>query len=321
MSRKLHLTLATGDYESIRALKEGTVQPDGIELTVLTNMTSDTRHWRMLRNREFDIAELSMSNYLMAKYTGLPFTAIPVFLHRRFRHGFIFLNTSKGIKKPADLLGRRVGLRNFQATANLWIRGILEHEHGLPHRSVHWFKQDEEEVDWTPSADLDIHRIPAGKTVETMLVEGELDALIHPEIIQPILDKDHRVSRLFPNYRDLEIDYYKRTGIFPIMHTTAIKQEIVDKYPWVAINLMQAFEESKKAAYKRMENPRIVPLAWFRSFLEEQEELLGHDPWVYGLGEMNRNSLETLMQYSREQGLLGRKMSLEELFIHTQAHS
>jgi len=321
MSRKLHLTLATGDYESIRALKEGTVRPDGIELTVLTDMTSDTRHWRMLRNREFDIAELSMSNYLMAKYTGLPFTAIPVFLHRRFRHGFIFLNTSKGIRKPADLIGRRIGLRNFQATANLWIRGILEHEHGLPHRSVHWFKQDEEEVDWTPPADLDIQRIAAGKSVEKMLLEGDLDALVHPEIIQPILDKDQRVSRLFPHYRELEIDYYKRTGIFPIMHTTAIKQEITEKYPWVAINLMQAFEESKKAAYKRMENPRIVPLAWFRSFLEEQEELLGRDPWVYGLGEINRNSLETLMQYSREQGLLGRKMSLEELFINTQAHS
>jgi 4,5-dihydroxyphthalate decarboxylase len=321
MSRKLHLTLATGDYESIRALKEGTVRPDGIELTVLTDMTSDTRHWRMLRNREFDIAELSMSNYLMAKYTGLPFTAIPVFLHRRFRHGFIFLNTSKGIRKPADLIGRRIGLRNFQATANLWIRGILEHEHGLPHRSVHWFKQDEEEVDWTPPADLDIQRIAAGKSVEKMLLEGDLDAVIHPEIIQPILDKDQRVSRLFPHYRELEIDYYKRTGIFPIMHTTAIKQEITEKYPWVAINLMQAFEESKKAAYKRMENPRIVPLAWFRSFLEEQEELLGRDPWVYGLGEINRNSLETLMQYSREQGLLGRKMSLEELFINTQAHS
>jgi 4,5-dihydroxyphthalate decarboxylase len=321
MSRKLHLTLATGDYESIRALKEGTVRPDGIELTVLTDMTSDTRHWRMLRNREFDIAELSMSNYLMAKYTGLPFTAIPVFLHRRFRHGFIFLNTSKGIRKPADLIDRRIGLRNFQATANLWIRGILEHEHGLPHRSVHWFKQDEEEVDWTPPGDLDIQRIPPGKSVEKMLVEGELDALIHPEIIQPILDKDQRVSRLFPHYRELEIDYYKRTRIFPIMHTTAIKQEITEKYPWVAINLMQAFEESKKVAYKRMENPRIVPLAWFRSFLEEQEELLGYDPWVYGLGGINRNSLETLMQYSREQGLLGRKMSLEELFINTQAHS
>lgn len=140
-------------------------------------------------------------------------------------------------------------------------------------------------------------------------------------MIQPILDKDESVIRLFPNYRDLELDYFKRTGIFPIMHTTAIKQEVVDKYPWVAINLMQAFEESKKAAYKRMENPRIVPLAWFRYFLEEQEDILGKDPWPYGLSEINRRTLETLMQYSQEQGLLGRKMTLEELFINTADHS
>jgi 4,5-dihydroxyphthalate decarboxylase len=154
-----------------------------------------------------------------------------------------------------------------------------------------------------------------------MLVEGELDALVHPDLIKPILEKDKRVARLFPNYRELEMDYFKRTGIFPIMHTTAIKQEIVDKYPWVPINLMQAFEESKKAAYKRMENPRIVPLAWFRHFVEEQEEILGADPWVYGLGEVNRKTLETLMQYSQEQGLLGRKMSLDELFISTETQS
>jgi 4,5-dihydroxyphthalate decarboxylase len=154
-----------------------------------------------------------------------------------------------------------------------------------------------------------------------MLVDGELDALIHPEIIQPILDKDKRVTRLFPNYRELEIDYFKRTGIFPIMHTTAIQQHIVDKYPWVPINLMQAFEQSKQMAYKRMENPRIVPLAWFRYFLEEQEELLGRDPWMYGLGEVNQKTLTTLMQYSQEQGLLGRKMALDELFINTAAHS
>jgi 4,5-dihydroxyphthalate decarboxylase len=321
MSRKIHLTLAAGDYESVRALKEGSVKPDGIELTVLTDMTSDIRHWRMLRNQEFDIAELSMSNFLMAKYTGLPFTAIPVFLHRRFRHGFVFLNTAKGITKPTDLIGRKVGLRNFQATANLWIRGILEHEHGVPHRQIQWFKQDEEEVEWAPPADLKIQRIPAGKSVERMLVEGELDALIHPDVIQPIMDKDPRVTRLFPNYRDLEMDYFERTGIFPIMHTTAIKQEVVEKYPWVPINLMQAFEQSKKAAYKRMENPRIVPLAWFRHFLEEQEEILGKDPWIYGLGEVNRKALETLIQYSQEQGLLGRKMSVDELFINTAAQS
>ena len=321
MSKKIHLTLAVGDYESIRALKEGRVQPDGIQLTVLTDMNSDSRHWRMLRNREFDVAELSMSNYLMAKYTGLPFTAIPVFLHRRFRHGVIFLNANKGITKPTDLIGKKVGLRNFQATANLWIRGILEHEHNVPHRSLNWFKQDDEEVDWTPPADLQIQRIAAGKSIEKMLVEGEIDALIHPEVIQPIVDKDKRVTRLFPNYRDLEIDYFRRTGFFPIMHATAIRQEIVDKYPWVPINLMQAFEAAKKAAYKRMENPRIVPLAWFRSFLEEQEEVLGADPWVYGLSEVNRRALDTLMQYSHEQGLIGRKIALDELFVATAAHS
>jgi 4,5-dihydroxyphthalate decarboxylase len=161
----------------------------------------------------------------------------------------------------------------------------------------------------------------AGKNVEQMLVEGELDALIHPEVIQPILTKDQRVSRLFPAYRELEIEYFKRTGIFPIMHTTAIKQEVVEKYPWVPINLMHALEEAKKAAYKRMENPRIVPLAWFRHFLEEQDEILGADPWAYGLGDSNRKNLETLMQYSQEQGLLGRKMSLDELFINTTGHS
>jgi 4,5-dihydroxyphthalate decarboxylase len=321
MSKKIHLTLACGDYEIIRALKEGTVKPDGIELTVLTDMTSDIRHWRMLRNQEFDIAELSMSNYLMAKYHQLPFAAIPVFLHRRFRHGFVFLNASKGITKPTDLIGKKVGLRNFQATANLWIRGILEHEYRVPHREIQWFTQDEEEVEWTPPGGLNIQRVPPGKNVEKMLVEGELDALIHPELIQPILDKDTRVTRLFPNYRDLEVQYYKRTGIFPIMHTTAIKQDVVDKYPWAAINFMQAFEQSKAVAYKRMENPRIVPLAWFRHFLEEQEEILGDDPWIYGLGESNRKNLETLMQYSQEQGLVGRKMGLGELFFNTAAHS
>ena len=148
-----------------------------------------------------------------------------------------------------------------------------------------------------------------------MLLAGDLDAVLDPEVIRPIATKDPRVRRLFSNYRDLEIDYFKRTGIFPIMHTTAIKQEIVDKYPWVPTSLMQAFEKSKMISYKRMENPRIVPLAWFRSFIEEQEEIFAGDPWIYGLGDANRKNIETLMQYSHEQGLIGRKMTMEELFI------
>lgn len=316
MSKKLHLTLACGDYEIIRALKEGTVQPDGIELTVLTHMISSVRHWRMIRNREFDIAELSMSNYLRAKFTGLPFIAIPVFLHRRFRHGFVFINTNLGIQKPADLIGRKVGLRNYQVTNNLWVRGILEHEYGVPHRKILWYKEDEEEVEFTPPQDLKLEWVPRGKSVEGMLLEGELDAVIHPDILQPILDRDPRVGRLFENYKELEVEYFKRTGIFPIMHTTAIRQEIVEKYPWVPLNLSQAFQRAKEAAYKRMENPRVVPLAWFRHALEEQEATIGKDPWAYGLDEPNRKNLATLMQYSYEQGLIGRLMPLEELFIH-----
>ena len=317
MSTKLHLTLACGDYEIIRALKEGTVKPDGIELTVLTEMTSDVRHWRMLRNREFDVAELSMSNYLTARSAGLPFISIPVFLHRRFRHSFIFLNTTKGMTKPTDLIGKKIGLRNFSATTNLWVRGILEHEYQVPHRKIQWFTEDEEEVEFTPPADLSLVRLPRDKKVEQMLLDGELDAVVHPETIQPLLAKDPRVTRLFNNYKELEIQYYKRTGIFPIMHTTAIRQEIVDKHPWVPINLLQAFEQAKQTAYKRMQNPRIVPLAWFLNASEEQEQLLGPDPWIYGVGEQNRKNVETLMAYSFEQGLMNRLLGIDDLFAPT----
>ncbi|HEY3304324.1 MAG TPA: ABC transporter substrate-binding protein [Candidatus Binatia bacterium] len=316
MSKKIHLTLACGDYEIVRALMDGSVAPDGIELTILTDMSADVRHWRMIRNREFDVAELSMSNYLAAKFRGYPLVAIPVFLHRRFRHGFIFVNAAKGVEKPADLIGKKIGLRNFQVTNNLWVRGILEHEYQVPHRKIQWFTRDPEEVEFTPPKDLMIQRVPAGKNPEKMLVDGELDAVIYPELIRPVLDRDKRVKRLFENYKELEIDYYKRTGIFPIMHTTAIKQEIVERYPWVSLNLMGAFERAKKIAYERMENPRRVPLAWFRHAQEEQEDILGRDPWEYGLGDGNRKTLETLIQYSHEQGLIGKKLPLEDLFIH-----
>ena len=317
MTRDLHLTLAAGDYESIRALKEGAVKPEGIELTILTDMTAEVRHARMLRGRQFAVAELSMSNYMVAKDQGLPFIAIPVFLHRRFRHGFAFVNTAKGIEKPTDLIGKKVGVGSYHATSNLWVRGLLEHEFDVPHKQTLWFNEFEEKIPWRVPPGLSIQKIQTGKNIVDMLLAGELDAVIDPEVIPPIAAKDPRVRRLFPNYYELEIKYFKRTGIFPIMHTTAIKQEIVDKYPWVPASLMRAFEESKKISYKRMENPRIVPLAWFRSFLEEQDEIFGADPWIYGLGESNRKNVETLMQYSFEQGLISRKMTMEELFIES----
>ena len=315
MSRRIPLTLACGDYEIVRVLKEGTVQPDGIELTVLTDMASSTRHWRFLRNNEFDVAEVSGSGYVAACDRGLPFRAIPVFLHRRFRHGFVFVNTSKGIQKPADLIGRRVGAKGYLVTAVLWLRGILEHEYGVPHKSIEWFTELDEDVDFTPPPDLRLTRLPHSASVEAMLVDGEVDALLHPDLIQPLIDRDPRVARLFADYKSEEIAYYRKTGIFPIMHVMGIRAEIVERYPWVPTNLQAAFEAAKALAMKRMENPRIVPLAWYRDAWEEQADILGPDPWEYGLSERNRKNMETLVAYSHEHGLIGRRIPLEELFL------
>ena len=315
MSNKLKLTLACGDYEIVRALKEGTVQPDGIELNVLTAMDSTTRHWRFLRNQDFDVAETSCSSYLVSRDQAMPFNAIPVFLHRRFRHGFIFINTGKGIKKPSDLIGRKIGVKQFQSSANLWMRGFLEHQYGFPHKSAEWFSELDESIEFAPPPGLKLTRLPHDKSVETMLAEGELDALLHPDLIKPLIDKDSRVGRLFPDYKQEEIAFWKKTQVFPIMHVMGIKQEIVDQYPWVPINLFHAFSRAKALAMKRMENPRIVPLAWYREAWEEQEEIIGDDPWEYGMTDRNRNQLEMLVGYSHEQGLMKRKMSLDELFL------
>lgn len=315
MSGKLKLTLACGNYEIVRAIKEGAVRPEGIELTVLTDMDSPARHWRMLRGREFDVAETSLSSYLMAKDRGHPFEAIPVYLHRRFRHGFIFVNKAAGIAKPTDLIGKKVGLKTFQATAILWLRGMLEHEYGVPHRSIHWITERDEDVAFEPPEGLTIEPAPEGRKVGEMLSEGEVQAVLHPEILDVFAQGDPRVGRLFPDYKQVEIDYYKRTGIFPIMHITAIKKEIADEHPWVAPVLMRAFEEAKKVAYRRLENPRIVPLAWYREAWEEQRDLLGPDPWEYGLGPANRKNLETAIGYSHECGLISRRPEVEELFL------
>jgi 4,5-dihydroxyphthalate decarboxylase len=321
MARNLWLTLACGDYEIVRALKDGTVKPDGIDLTIVTKMDSSTRHWRFLRNGEFDVSELSSSSYLIAKDTGMPFDAIPVFLHRRFRHGFVFINTRKGIKGPKDLAGRKIGVKSFQVSAILWMRGILENEYGVPFKSVEWFSELEEDVEFTPPPGLKLTRIPETKSLEQMLVAGELDAVIHPDLIHPIIDGNPNVARLFPDYKNDEIAYYKKTGIFPIMHVMGIRRAIVEQFPWVPINLFKAFEEAKAIAMKRMVNPRIVPLAWYREAWEEQEAILGPDPWEYGLSERNRKTLETLVQYSHQQGLIKRRIPLEELFLDvSQGH-
>jgi 4,5-dihydroxyphthalate decarboxylase len=316
LSKRIPLVLACGDYEITRALREGAVKPDGIDLTVLTAMDSTTRHWRYLRGGEFDVGEVSCSSYYVSRDQGSEENyAIPVFLHRRFRHGFIFINTTKGIKSPKDLIGKKIGLKQYQATAIVWMRGILEHEYGVPHQSIDWYTELDETIDFQKPANLRLQKVPDDKTVEGMLAEGELDAVLHPDLIKPMMEKDPRVGRLFPDFKNEEISYFKKTGIFPIMHVMAIKKEVVERYPWVPINLYHAFEEAKTIAMKRMINPRIVPLAWYRESWEEQEEIIGSDPWEYGPSEQNIKTIDTLAGYLHEQGLTKKKWSFDELFL------
>ena len=316
MSKDLHLTIACGDYELVRPLKLGLVKPVGIELTILDDMDPATRHWRFFRNQEFDVAEVSSCSYVMSVENGYPFRAIPVFLHRRFRHGFIFINTTKGIKEPKDLIGRKVGSKIFTVSAIHWLRGILEHEYGVPHKSIDWQCELDEDIEFDLPPDLKINYIPHDTTLEDMLVTGEIDALLSPDLIKPLQNGDPRVGRLFPNYWEEEMKYFKKTGIFPIMHVLALKPSLVEQYPWVPVNLYNAFNEAKAMAMKRMENPRIVPLAGFRHFWEQQKEIMGPDPWEYGLSERNRQTLETYIGYFVEQGLIKRRFELEELFIN-----
>jgi 4,5-dihydroxyphthalate decarboxylase len=317
MAGKIRLSVAVGDYEVVRALKEGTVEADGLELVELTGHGPRERHWRMARRREFDVCEFNIGAYLMSRDRGEPLAAIPVFLHRRFRHGFAFINIASGIREPRDLIGKRVGGTNFQPAGNIWLRGILEEHHGVPHKEITWVVDRSEDVPFTPPPGLNIEMIPPAKSLDTMLAEGEIPAMINPYIPEPIIKGDRRVARLFPEYKAVEREYFQKTGIFPIMHVTVVRQEIIERHPWAAASLVKAFEQAKNIAYKRLANPRITPLAWVRTQYEEERELLGPDPWAYGLGADNRKNLKTIIGYCQQQGLTKRVMTIEDLFIDT----
>ncbi len=314
MAEKLKLTALTGDYEIVRALKEGKVEADGIELEFPDPKNARNIHVKMARG-EFDIGEFNAGAYMAAKFQGRDFTALPIFLHRRFRHGFVFINKNAGIDKPTDLIGKKIGSTNFQPAGNLWIRGILENDYDVPHKSISWFTDRDEDIAFDYPDDLRIQRISSNQDLDDMLATGELDAMLSPNIPVPIQNLDPRVGHLWENYKDIEIDYYHDTGVFPIMHVTIIRQEIVEDHPWVVKSLMDAFNEAKRLAFERLVNPRIVPLAFYRSAWDEQRALLGDDPWEYGLSEINRKNLEILIKFVHQQGLTGRRMNIDELFV------
>ncbi|MEK6561625.1 MAG: PhnD/SsuA/transferrin family substrate-binding protein [Candidatus Binatota bacterium] len=310
---KLRLTLACGAYDLLRALIDGAVAPPGIDLNVLT-MASPERHGRMLRHVEFDVCELSLVAYLVARDQRRAFTAIPVFPHRRFRHGYMVKRTNCGIEKPADLNGKRVGLDTLQNSAGLWMRGMLQDHYGVDLKSIEWWCQEEEDVPFEPAKWMRIKRVTKGKNIDQMLLDGDLEAALYPETLPSIRNHSPKVALLFPNPKEAEIDYYKKSGIFPIMHTVVIKNEILEQSPWVAVSILQAFQQAKEVCYRHMKDPRNFALVWVKELMREQEVIFSSDPWPYNLEE-NRKDLEAVVRYEYEQGMIKKRPKIEELFF------
>ena len=318
---KIHLTLACWDYDRTRALQEGKVQVEGVDLTYLPLRVEET-FWRMLRDQEFDAAELSMGSYLMARDKGFPrFVAIPVFPSRAFRHSCIYINTDSGIKEPRDLVGKRVGVPEYQITMAIWVRGILQHEYGVQPEKMKWFTGGEEhpgrqdKIKHDLPQGIDIRPIGPNQTLSSMLEQGEIDAMISAHMPSPFVRRSPKVRRLITNFREVERDYYRRTQLFPIMHTVALREDTYEKYPWVAQSLCKAFSEAKKLCQESMYEFSALKymLAWSIAEMEEEKEIFGEDLWPYGL-EVNRHVLETLVQYAHEQGLIKKQLDLRSLF-------
>lgn len=310
---KSRLSMSCGHYDRTRALIDGTVLAEGIHLKVIP-LDHQERHTRMMQRLEFDVCELSTAQFLTGKTRGLPVTAIPVFPYRAFRHSFIFVNAGAGIDEPRDLVGKRVGVRVFMNTASMWVRGILEDEYGVRHDQITWVTQTPEEVaEWRPPQGLRIQRRPPDKSLDGMLVAGELDAVIYPSVLPSIANGDPRVRRLFPNHKQVEMEYYARTKLFPIMHTVVVKDSVLKENPWVAASVMQAFERSKVLADEYCRGEAQSQLVWFLEAMAEQREALGPDPWAYGLSA-NRHAVEKMIEYAHRQGLIEYRPTVESLF-------
>jgi 4,5-dihydroxyphthalate decarboxylase len=321
MMSKLPLSFACWNYDRVQSLIDGTVKPEGIDLNFLSMPVEET-FFRMMRHQEFDVSEMSASSYLIARDRGFPkFTAIPVFPSRSFRHSGIYINVNSGIKEPKDLIGKRVGIPEYQVTASLFIRGNLQHEYGVHPSELRWFSGGQEtpgridklKVDLPP--EINIKPIGSDQTLNKMLEEGEIDALVCPRAPSCFVNGSPNVKRLFDDYASVEKEYFRKTGIFPIMHLVVIKDEILEKDPWVAQNLFKAFLEAKKVVYDNFkQNVALkVTLPWLADEVENTKRLMGEDFWPYGL-EKNRTTLEALTTYSHEQGFIKTKPKLEDLF-------
>lgn len=319
---KIELTLACEEYDRTDALREGKIQPEGINLIYLSLSPQET-FWRMTRHLDFDVAEMSLAAYIIAKSRGENrIIAIPVFPSREFRHSAIYINVNSKIVKPQDLRGKKVGVPEYQLTAVVWARGIIQNEYGVSPEEIDWFTGGQEEagreerIELKKPPGVSIEPIPKGRTLSGMLDEGELDAVMTPLLPSVFARRSPRVRRLFQNFREVEREFYKRTGVSPIMHTLSMKTSLYEKYPWISQSLYKAFCQSRDEAIKRLydTNALRITLPWVVAEVEEEEATFaGGDIWPYGV-EPNRETIETFIGYLAQQKLLEREVRIEELF-------
>ncbi len=313
---KLKLTVAGGSYDRTRALIDGTIQPEGIDLNYISLGPGEI-FWRMLNNEEFDASEMSLSTYTILRSQGdQRFIALPIFPSRVFRHSAIYIHSASGIQKPQDLKGKRIGVGDYQMTAAVWIRGLLTHEYQVLPEELRWVVGDPVRPGITLPDRVTIERIRPGESLEKMLEGGEIDALGSVVMPRSFRAKDPHVTRLFPNGREVETDYYRRTRIFPIMHTFVLKTELFQKEPWIAFSLYKAFVQAKDLNYRLLydSNALRTSLPWLVDEIESTRRIFGEEIWDYSI-EGSRPTLEAFVQYMDEQGLTSRRMKVEELFV------
>lgn len=309
MTNEIPLTFACGPYDRMEGLRRGDVKIDGVALTYLPIQPAPKIFHDMIEKRAFDVAEMSLSTHFIERSQNrFPFVAIPVFPSRVFRHGYIFINSNSKITKPIDLEGKKIGLEGYKQTASVWIRGLLSEEYGVDLSTVRWFQGHLEKSVDVPANKIDaipevsIEAIPHGTSLTELLAAGELDAVIGPRVPSSL---GSTVTRLFADYRATERDYFRRTGIFPIMHVLVIREDLHQAQPWLAKAVFDACVKSKQLALEQMRFSGAMRymLPWLYDDIEEIDRLFGGDPSPYGV-EQNRSTLEALARYLLQQKLV-----------------
>jgi len=316
---QLKLTMALSHYDRHIPLFDGSVQTEGVDLQVLEVGQSSPlkhgqdRHERMLQKGEFDICELSLSSYLIAKSRGMPFTAIPVLPRRLFSLSQMWVNVNAGINSPRDLIGKKVGLSTFQTTLSVLAKGDLQFEYDVPWRKIDWYISKDEAVPIKPIEGVKMQLLKSGQKIGAMLETGEIDALMVPHPPKEALRGGGSIRRLFADPKAEETKYFRKNGYYPIMHVVAFKADVLAKDPWLAKSVAAAFDKAKEACMEYYDDPNWSRFVWGRHLFEEERAAFGDDPWPHGIRK-NRANLERFIGYSVDQGLMEKKIGVDELF-------